>query len=75
MLTFAPVHCNSVEGAFFMKIEISHTLDVISAQDWNTLTSPDFPFADYEHLSALEKTGCAGPQMGWLPIYLYSRDD
>jgi uncharacterized protein len=58
-----------------MKIEVSHTLDVFSAHDWNALASPDFPFADYEHLSALEKTGCASPEMGWLPIYLTAKDD
>lgn len=58
-----------------MKIEVSNTLGVVTAQDWNALSSNDFPFADFEHLLALEKTGCAGPDMGWLPIYLFGKDE
>lgn len=58
-----------------LNIEVTHTLDVVDSKAWNALTCPDFPFADYEHLFALEKTGCAGPQMGWLPIYVLVKDD
>lgn len=57
-----------------LSIEVVHTLKDISASAWNALASPDFPFADYEHLYALESTGCAAPEMGWLPIYLIVRD-
>lgn len=56
-------------------LEILHSLNGVSSVEWNALTSPDFPFADYEHLHALEETGCAAADMGWLPVYLLLRDD
>ncbi|MEN9810582.1 MAG: hypothetical protein RLZZ488_2149 [Pseudomonadota bacterium] len=56
-------------------LEVLHTIGGISKQEWDNLTAPDFPFADYDHLYALEATGCAGPDMGWLPFYLLLRDD
>ncbi|MBM3382834.1 MAG: GNAT family N-acetyltransferase [Betaproteobacteria bacterium] len=55
-------------------LEVRQTLEGISAAEWNALTCPDYPFADYEHLHALEVTGCAGPDMGWLPFYVIVRD-
>jgi predicted N-acyltransferase len=57
-----------------ISLEVLHTLSGIPATEWNSLTCPNFPFADYEHLHALETTGCAGPEMGWLPVYLLVRD-
>lgn len=56
-------------------LEVLHTIGGISKNEWDNLTAPDFPFADYDHLHALEATGCAGPDMGWLPFYLLLRDD
>lgn len=56
-------------------LEVLHTLAGVSQKEWDLLTDPDFPFADFDHLHALELTGCAGPDMGWLPIYLLLRDD
>ena len=58
-----------------VSLEVLHSIEGVSVKDWNALSDPDFPFADYEHLHALEVTGCAGPDMGWLPIYLLIRDD
>lgn len=55
-------------------IEILHSLSKLSPAEWDALTDPDFPFADFAHLHALEATGCAGPEMGWLPFYLLVRD-
>jgi predicted N-acyltransferase len=57
-----------------VSLEVLHTLEGVPAAEWNALTCPDFPFADFEHLHALETTGCAGPDMGWLPVYLLVRD-
>lgn len=56
-------------------LEILHSLNGVPKEEWDNLTAPDFPFADYDHLHALEATGCAGPDMGWLPIYLLVRND
>ena len=56
-------------------IEVLQTLNKVSVAEWDSLTCPDFPFADFEHLHALEITGCAGPEMGWLPVYLLVRTE
>lgn len=34
------------------------------------MCSPSFPFADYDHLRALEDTECVGAEAGWVPFYL-----
>lgn len=56
-------------------LEVLHSLAGVSRQEWDSIADPDFPFADYDHLHALEVTGCAGPDMGWLPAYLLLRND
>ncbi|NBO38989.1 GNAT family N-acetyltransferase [bacterium] len=56
-------------------LEVLHSLNGVARDEWDALTSRDFPFADYDHLHALEVTGCAGPDMGWLPFYLLVRND
>jgi predicted N-acyltransferase len=56
-------------------LEVLHTLEKKLKPEWDCLTDSDFPFADFDHLHALEVTGCAGPDMGWLPVYLLVRDD
>ncbi|NBW82328.1 GNAT family N-acetyltransferase, partial [bacterium] len=56
-------------------LEVLHSLSGVSRQEWDSIGDPDFPFADYDHLHALESTGCAGPDMGWLPAYLLLRND
>ncbi len=56
-------------------LEVLHSLGAQLKHEWDALTHPDFPFADFDHLHALEVTGCAGPDMGWLPVYLLLRDD
>lgn len=55
-------------------LEVLQTLEGLDCAAWNALTCPDFPFADFEHLRALEQTGCAGPDMGWYPLYLLLRN-
>lgn len=56
-------------------LEVLHSLEKSLKPEWDGLADPDFPFADFDHLHALEVTGCAGPDMGWLPLYLLLRDD
>jgi predicted N-acyltransferase len=58
-----------------LTLNICHSLASVLRTEWDALVDPDFPFADYDHLFALESTGCAGPEMGWLPIYLLLRDE
>ena len=50
-----------------MSIQITESLAVVSAQQWNRLHGPDHnPFLRHEFLYGLEKTGCASPRHGWL---------
>jgi predicted N-acyltransferase len=49
-------------------VRVHTTLDDIGAPRWDALLSPDStPFLRFAWLSALEKSGCAGPRAGWLP--------
>jgi len=42
----------------------------ISATDWNSCCEDDHPFVSYEFLEALEKSGCATAETGWMPQHL-----
>jgi predicted N-acyltransferase len=53
-----------------MQFKAFDSLSEISAEPWNTLTCPDFPFADHAYLSALETSLSVGGDSGWKPIYL-----
>ena len=49
-------------------------IDQIPASDWNRLADPDAPFMRHELLSAMERHGCVGESLGWLPRHLALRD-
>jgi len=46
----------------------------IPAADWNALCDPDTPFLRHEFLAAMERHGCVGEALGWIPIHLALRD-
>jgi len=50
-------------------------IDEIPAADWNLLAGTDAPFLRHEFLFALERHGCVGPQLGWVPQHLALRDE
>ncbi len=58
-----------VEASFLRAI------DSIEASEWNRLAGTDYPFLRHEFLAALERTGCASAQSGWLPRHVVLRDD
>ena len=41
-----------------------------SSAQWCELTDSDFPFSEYNFLSALEETNCVGNGTGWIPCHL-----
>jgi predicted N-acyltransferase len=57
-----------------MTLEIYHSLNDISREDWQKITPVTFPFASYDFLNALETSGCLGARTGWQPFYLTARD-
>ncbi len=50
------------------------TIDQIPVGDWNALVDLDMPFLSHEFLSAMERHGCVGEALGWIPRHLTLRD-
>ncbi len=46
----------------------------IPAEHWNRLADPDTPFLRHAFLDAMERHGCVGESLGWLPHHLALRD-
>ena len=53
---------------------VANDLSGVSAKEWNSLVSDDYPFLRYEFLRALERHDCVGERFGWLPQHLLARD-
>lgn len=53
-----------------MEIRELHSVDEVSAADWNALEGTQCPFLRHEFLAALEHTGCVGTGTGWIPAHL-----
>jgi hypothetical protein len=58
-----------------MQITVIHSLDQVSAGEWNALAGNTNPFLRHEFLHALEATGCTTPDTGWSPRHLLLRAD
>jgi predicted N-acyltransferase len=56
------------------KPEYHHSIQQLSAAEWNALGAADNPFTRYEFLAALENAHCIGRGSGWEPRYLTLRD-
>jgi predicted N-acyltransferase len=50
-------------------------IDGIPAASWNRLVDPDTPFLRHEFLAAMERHGCVGEELGWIPRHLLLRDE
>lgn len=57
-----------------MEVQIVSSLSKVEADEWNRLRAEVFPFSRYEHLLALETTGCLGRTTGWFPHYVLCRE-
>jgi len=59
-----------------MRTTIVPNLNQVSPAAWNELRGTDNPFLRHEFLTALEQTGCVGPDTGWEPRHalLYADD-
>ena len=51
-------------------IRLLKSIDEISADSWNACLENDHPFVRYEFLHALEASGSATQETGWLPQHL-----
>lgn len=50
-----------------MKAEFIDSINHISSEDWNALSSTDYPFLRHEFLSALENSQSVSADTGWQP--------
>lgn len=54
-----------------LELRVIHDIAEIGESDWNRLLrSDDNPFVSWRFLEALESTGCASADRGWLPCHL-----
>jgi predicted N-acyltransferase len=58
-----------------MRIRVGESISAIQAQAWNALVSDSNPFIRHEYLLALENSGCAVADNGWLPCPLLCESD
>lgn len=58
-----------------MQIKLLDSISQIDAAAWNGLIEPRYPFLRHEFLSALEQSGAASANTGWLPRHLLLVDD
>jgi predicted N-acyltransferase len=56
-------------------VELLSSLNGIEADEWNSVSGTDYPFARYEFLHGLEITGCTTAESGWQPCHLTLRRD
>ncbi|MEM9778119.1 MAG: peptidogalycan biosysnthesis protein, partial [Chloroflexota bacterium] len=50
------------------------SIEEIPSAEWNGLAGGDYPFIQHEFLLALEKSGSASTESGWIPNHLAVRD-
>lgn len=56
-------------------IKTIDSLHAVSADEWNVLAGPQFPFIQYEFLIALENSGAVGKEYGWITNFFLAYDD
>ncbi len=56
-------------------ITVLSSINEVTADEWDACAGPDNPFLSHGFLSALEDSGSAGADAGWLPRHLAIRDD
>jgi predicted N-acyltransferase len=58
-----------------MHTRVSESIRTILAEDWNSLLADENPFLRHEFLAALEESGCASTDTGWLPCPILCESD
>ena len=56
-----------------LSVEIINDLDSIDATEWDVCAGAGNPFLSHAFLSALEDSGCATAEQGWMPYHLAVR--
>ena len=63
------------DGRDAIVIRVLQSVGEVAADDWDTCAGPDNPFLRHAFLSALEESGSACEQTGWLPQHLALFDE
>lgn len=58
-----------------MKIELIDSLSRVAAETWNTIAGTDYPFTRHEFLYALERSGAASEESGWIAAHVLAWRD
>jgi predicted N-acyltransferase len=58
-----------------MRVRVIDAINKVDPDGWNALTDLDHPFTRHEFLAALENSGCAAVDSGWLPCHLLCESD
>jgi predicted N-acyltransferase len=62
------------DGSEAVTVKVLSGVDEVAAAEWDACAGPDNPFVSHAFLSALEHTGCASKDTGWLPRHLAIED-
>ena len=57
-----------------MRVQCIHSIQHVSAREWDQVAEADFPFSSYHYLAALETTDCLGHRTGWDPRFQLAWD-
>ena len=57
-----------------MEMPTQRSINDFSKEAWSLVEQENFPFTDYDFLSALETSGSVGERTGWSPRYLAWQD-
>ncbi|MGB0684251.1 MAG: GNAT family N-acetyltransferase [Magnetovibrionaceae bacterium] len=63
------------DGRDTIAIQVISDIGEVAAEDWDACAGADNPFLSHAFLSALEESGSATAETGWLPQHLTIKDD
>ena len=58
-----------------VQVRLVQGIDQIDAAAWDACAGADQPFLSYAFLFALEASGSAGGETGWLPLHVVAEQD
>jgi predicted N-acyltransferase len=63
------------DGPAPLSLTLHRAIGEIAASDWDACAGVDNPFVSHAFLSAIEDSGSAAPERGWLPQHAALRDE
>ncbi|MGI9435644.1 MAG: peptidogalycan biosysnthesis protein, partial [Geminicoccaceae bacterium] len=58
-----------------IQVRLVQGIEQIDAADWDICAGADQPFLSHAFLAALEASGSASAETGWLPLHLVAEQD